>query len=95
MSAPTSHSEFSKNEAGHSPETSNLRIKERGSDETEGTGDLSQDLDQESDLEYATSFRLMIIMATLSLSTLIAALDLVSITHVYSTTLFDYCTKLT
>ncbi|KAJ5498103.1 Major facilitator superfamily domain general substrate transporter [Penicillium expansum] len=76
MSAPTSHSEFSKNEAGHSPETSNLRIKERGSDETEGTGDLSQDLDQESDLEYATSFRLMIIMATLSLSTLIAALDL-------------------
>ncbi|KGO53669.1 Major facilitator superfamily domain, general substrate transporter [Penicillium expansum] len=76
MSAPTSHSEFNKNEAGHSPETSNLRIKERGSDETEGTGDLSQDLDQESDLEYATSFRLMIIMATLSLSTLIAALDL-------------------
>ncbi|KAJ6083574.1 hypothetical protein N7467_007709 [Penicillium canescens] len=76
MSAPTSDSEFSKNEAGHLPDGTGLRNKERGSDDTEGSGDLSQDLDQESDPEYATSFRLTIIMATLSLSTLIAALDL-------------------
>ncbi|OGE53036.1 hypothetical protein PENARI_c008G10861 [Penicillium arizonense] len=76
MSAPTSDSEFSKNEAGHLPDGTGLRNKERGSDDTEGSGDLSQDLDQESDPEYATSFRLIIIMATLSLSTLIAALDL-------------------
>ncbi|KAJ6019309.1 hypothetical protein N7522_001376 [Penicillium canescens] len=76
MSAPTSDSEFSKNEAGHLPDVTGLRNKERGSDDTEGSGDLSQDLHQKSDPEYATSFRLIIIMATLSLSTLIAALDL-------------------
>ena len=81
MSAPNSDSEFSKNQAGHLPDGTGLRNKERGSDDTEGSGDLSQDLDQESDPEYATSFRLIIIMATLSLSTLIAALDLVSIIY--------------
>jgi hypothetical protein len=77
MSAPISDSEFSKREAGHLPDGT----KERGSDDTEGSDDLSQDLDQESDPEYATSFRLIIIMATLGLSTMIAALDLVSIIH--------------
>jgi hypothetical protein len=82
MSATTSDPKFSKNEAGHSADTASLRNKERGSDDTEGSGDLNQDLDQGSEPEYATSFRLIIIMSTLSLSTLIAALDLVSIMHI-------------
>ncbi|KAF7516842.1 hypothetical protein PCG10_001744 [Penicillium crustosum] len=76
MSAPTSDPESSKNEASHSVDTASLGNKERGSDDTEGSSNLSQDLDQESEPEYATSFRLIIIMSTLSLSTLIAALDL-------------------
>ncbi|KAJ6125185.1 hypothetical protein N7471_012502 [Penicillium samsonianum] len=76
MPAPTSDLEFSKNEAGHSPDSTSTRNKERGSNDTEGSSDLSLDLDQESDPEYATPLRLIIIMATLSLSTLIAALDL-------------------
>lgn len=87
MPAPASDPEFIKNlnEAGHSSNTSNssLRNKERETidkiDDTEGSGDLTQDLDPEKEPEYATSFRLIIIMSTLSLSTLIAALDLVSI----------------
>ncbi|KAK5807057.1 hypothetical protein VI817_001315 [Penicillium citrinum] len=76
MSATTSDPTLSKDEAGNSPDNSSLRDKERGSDDTEGSGGFSQDLDQEKEPEYATSFRLIIIMATLSLSTLIAALDL-------------------
>ncbi|CAI7654489.1 unnamed protein product [Penicillium pancosmium] len=78
MSAPTSDLRFSKklNDAGHLPHNTDLRNKERGSDSTHGNGDLSQDLGQNSDPEYATSFHLIIIMCTLWLSTLIAALDL-------------------
>lgn len=38
---------------------------------------LDRDHGGEKDLEYATPLRLVIIMCTLSLSTLIAALDLV------------------
>lgn len=85
MSAPTSDLEFSKNlnDAGHSPHSPSLRDKERESEGTDGlgSGHLSHDLDQDSDPEYASSFRLIIIMCTLGLSTLIAALDLVSIIH--------------
>lgn len=95
MSAPTSDLEFSKNEAGHSPDSTSPRNKERGSNDTEGSSDLSLDLDQESDPEYATPLRLIIIMATLSLSTLIAALDLVSIIFFQRTALFEYRTQLT
>lgn len=95
MSAPTSDPESSKNEASHSVDTASLGNKERGSDDTEGSSDLSQDLDQESEPEYATSFRLIIIMSTLSLSTLIAALDLVSIIQTQKIPPFMHGTRLT
>ncbi|THC97174.1 hypothetical protein EYZ11_003339 [Aspergillus tanneri] len=68
MSAPISSPESNKNEAGHLPDAASLPDKERGGDDTEGTAD--------QDLEYATPLRLIIGMCTLSLSTLIAALDL-------------------
>lgn len=95
MSTPASHPEFSKNETGNPPDSTRPRNKERGSDDTEGSDDLNQDLNQELNLEYATSFRLIIIMATLSLSTLIAALDLVSIMDTQRTVLSEYLTPLT
>jgi hypothetical protein len=86
MSTPSSDPEFSKNEAGHLPDAASHEVpssqtsaslpdKERGGDDTEGSDD--------QELEYATPLRLIIIMCTLSLSTLIAALDLVSITHAW------------
>lgn len=54
-------------ETGHAPSiTTNALDK-----------NLDRDHGGEKDLEYATPLRLVIIMCTLSLSTLIAALDLV------------------
>jgi hypothetical protein len=81
MSAPSPYPHSSKNEAGCLPESISLGAKHQGNDDIEGDGDLSQDPDQEPDPEYATSFGLIIIMSTLSLSTMIAALDLVSTIH--------------